>query len=65
MRIGIILREALTLAIINFGALEVFLLRRWFPPTSDNLSPGLWVRFSLLVFVLAVIGLIEGMLYMF
>jgi len=34
MRIGIILWEALTLAIIIFGVLEVFLLRRWFVPTN-------------------------------
>jgi hypothetical protein len=62
MDIGLVLIEGVTLAVIVFGALAVFSIRRWFIGSNDTTPPGLWLRFTVLLFGLCLIALIEGVL---
>ena len=56
------LLEGLTVAVIIFGALAVFFLRRWVFPGREGIPPGLLLRFSVLLFGFCLIALIEGVL---
>jgi O-antigen ligase len=60
--LGLILLESVTLAVVVFGALAVFIARRWFSPSNDEPPPGLWLRFTVLLFGFCLIALIEGLL---
>jgi hypothetical protein len=62
MKIGLLLWEVATLTVIVFGALCVFLLRSWFSRTEGEVRWGLWLRFSVVLLVLSVVGLVEGVL---
>ena len=62
MKIGLLLWEAVTLTVIVFGALCVFLLRSWYSRADGEVRWGLWLRFSVVLLVLSVIGLVEGVL---
>jgi hypothetical protein len=59
---GLILLEGVTLAVVVFGALAVFLIRRWFVGSNDATPSWLWLRFTVLLFGLCLIALIEGTL---
>ncbi len=59
---GLILLEGVTLAVVVFGALAVFIARRWFSPSNDEAPPGLLLRFTVLLFGFCLIALIEGLL---
>jgi hypothetical protein len=59
MEIGLILLEVLTVAVVVFGALAIFLLRRR-PQPDETASLGLWPRFSVLLLVCLVIAVVEG-----
>jgi hypothetical protein len=61
MEMGLILLEVLTATIVVFGALAIFLLRRQSQPHEAG-SPGLWLRFSVLLFLCLVIAVVEGVL---
>jgi len=50
------------LTVIVFGALAVFMLRRWLSPSRDPTPPGLWFRFTVLLFVFCLVALIKGVL---
>jgi hypothetical protein len=60
--LGLIFLEGVTLAVIVFGALTFFLLRRWFSPAKEVLPPGLWLRFAILLFGFCLLALVEGIL---
>jgi lysylphosphatidylglycerol synthetase-like protein (DUF2156 family) len=60
--LGLILLEGLTVAVVVFGALAVFMIRRWFSPSSDVAPIGLWFRFTVLLFGFCLLALIEGVL---
>jgi hypothetical protein len=62
MKIGLLLWEGLTVAVIVFGAVAVFLLRRWLTGVPGEAPRGFWFRFTALLFGLCIIGLIEGVL---
>ena len=62
MKIGLLLWEVVTLTVIVFGALCVFLLRSWFSRTDGEVRWGLWLRYSVVLLVLSVVGLVEGVL---
>jgi len=62
MLIGELLWEFVCVAVILLAALGVVLLRARFSKSKDSISPRLWIRFSLVLFVLCVVGLIEGSL---
>ena len=62
MKIGLLLWEVVTLTVIVFGALCVFLLRSWFSRTDGEVRWGLWLRFSVVLLALSVVGLVEGVL---
>lgn len=62
MLIGELLWEFVCVAVIILAALSVVLLRARFTKSKDPVSPRLWIRFSLVLFGLCVIGLIEGSL---
>jgi hypothetical protein len=59
---GLIFLEAVTLAVIVFGALTFFLLRHWFSPAKEVLPPWLWLRFTILLFGFCLFALVEGIL---
>jgi hypothetical protein len=61
MEIGLILLEVFTVAVVVFGALAIFMLRRGSQSHEAGL-PGLWLRFSVLLFVCLVIAVVEGVL---
>ena len=58
----LVLLESVTLAVIIFGGLAVFFVRRWFSPSREAIPAGLLLRFSVLLFGFCVIALIEGVL---
>jgi hypothetical protein len=60
MEIGLLILEGVTLAVVVFGALPVFSIRRWFVGTNDATPPWLWLRFTVLLFGFCLIALIEG-----
>jgi hypothetical protein len=60
MEIGLVILEGITLAVVVFGALAVFLLRRWFVGSNDATPLWLWLRFTVLLFGFCLIALIEG-----
>jgi hypothetical protein len=60
MEIGLVILEGITLAVIVFGALAVFSIRRWFVGSNDATPPWLWLRFTVLLFGFCLIALIEG-----
>jgi hypothetical protein len=62
MEIGLVLLEGITLAVIVFGALAVFSIRRWLVGSNDETPPGLWLRFTVLLFIFCLVALIEGVL---
>ena len=62
MKIGLLRWEVATLTVIVFGALCVFLLRSWFSRTEGEVRWGLWLRFSVVLLVLSVVGLVVGVL---
>lgn len=62
MKIGLLLWEGLTVGLIVFGALCVFLLRRWLLGIPGEAPPGFWIRFTVLLFTVCIIGLTEGVL---
>ena len=62
MLIGQLLWEFVCVAIIILAALGVVLLRARLSESKDDVSLRLWIRFSIVLFVLCVIGLIEGSL---
>lgn len=62
MKISLLLWEGLTVAVIVFGAVAVFLLRRWLTGQPGEAPPGFWMRFSVLLCGLCIILLIEGVL---
>jgi hypothetical protein len=62
MKIGLLLWEVVTLTVIVFGALCVFLLRSWFSKTEGEVRWGLWLRYSVVLLALSVVGLVEGVL---
>src|SRR5688572_22642551 len=62
MKIGLLLWEVVTLTVIVFGALCVFLLRSWFSRTDGEVRWGLWLRFSVVLLALSAVGLVEGVL---
>ena len=62
MKIGLLLWEVVTLTVIVFGALCVFLLRSWFARTDGEMRWGLWLRFSVVLLALSVVALVEGVL---
>jgi hypothetical protein len=59
---GLILLEGVTLAVVVFGAVVVFMVRRWVSPASDAAPARLWLRFTVLLFVFSLVALIEGVL---
>jgi hypothetical protein len=62
MEIGLVILEGMTLAVIVFGALAVFSIRRRFVWSNDTTPPWLWLRFTVLLFGFCLIALIEGVL---
>jgi hypothetical protein len=46
--LGLVLLECVTLAVVVFGALAVFMIRRWFSPTREPMSVDFWLRFTVL-----------------
>ena len=62
MKIGFVLWEFFTIAVIVLGALGLFLLRSWFSRTAGEVDWALWLRFSLVFLAAALIALIEGVL---
>ena len=60
MHVGFIIWEGLTVAVIVFGALAVFFLRRRFSGSSKGPPPQLWIRFSVLLFGLCLLAVIEA-----
>jgi hypothetical protein len=62
MKIGLLLWEVVTLTVIVFGALCLFLLRNWFSRTDGEVRWGLWLRFSVVLLALSVVSLVEGVL---
>jgi hypothetical protein len=62
MEIGLVILEGITLAAVIFGALAVFSIRRWFVGSDDATPPWLWLRFTVLLFGLCLIALIEDVL---
>jgi hypothetical protein len=60
MHVGFIIWEGLTVAGIVFGALAVFFLRRRFSGSSKGPPPQLWLRFSVLLFGLCLLAVIEA-----
>jgi hypothetical protein len=54
--------EGVTLAVVVFGALAVFIVRRWFSPSNEEMPRGLWLRFTGLLFGFCLIAFIEGLL---
>jgi hypothetical protein len=60
MHVGFIIWEGLTVAVIFFGALAVFFLRRWFSSSSKGPPLQLWIRFSVLLFGLCLLAVIEA-----
>jgi len=62
MKIGLLLWAGLTVAVIVFGALAVVLLRRRLMGGQGEAPAGFWIRFSVLLCGLCIIGLIEGVL---
>ena len=60
MKIGLLLWEVVTLTVIVFGALCVFLLRNWFSRTDGEVRWGLWLRYSVVLLALSVVGFVEG-----
>jgi hypothetical protein len=62
MEIGLVILEGITLAVVVFGALTVFSIRRWFVGSNDATPPWLWLRFTVLLFGFCLIALIEGVL---
>ncbi len=59
---GLIILEGVTLAVIVFGAFAVFLMRRCFSQVNEATPLGLWLRFTLLLFIFCLLALIEGIL---
>jgi hypothetical protein len=51
MEMGLLLLEGVMLDAIVFGAFAFFLPRRWFSQANDATPPGLWLRFTILLFV--------------
>ena len=62
MKIGLLRWEVATLTVIVFGALCVFLLRSWFSRTEGEVRWGLWLRYSVVLLALSMVGLVEGVL---
>ncbi len=62
MKIGLLLWEVVTITVIVFGALCVFWLRNWVSRTDGEVPGRLWLRFSVLLLMLSVVGLVEGVL---
>ena len=60
MHVGFIIWEGLTVAVLVFGALAVFFLRRRFSGSSKGPPPQLWMRFSVLLFGLCLLAVIEA-----
>jgi hypothetical protein len=60
MLIGELLWEFVCVAAILLAALGVVLLRARLTKSNDPVPTRLWIRLSLVLFVLCVIGLIEG-----
>jgi len=60
MLIGELLWEFVCVAVIISVALSVVLLRARVTNYKDPIPPRLWIRFSLVLFVLCIIGLVEG-----
>jgi hypothetical protein len=44
------------------ATLCVFLLRSWFVRTEGEVRWGLWLRFSVVLLAVSVVGLVEGVL---
>src|SRR6266480_5500789 len=63
MKIGLLLWEVVTITAIVFGALCVFWLRNWVSRTDGKVQWGLWLRFSVLLLMMSVVGLVEGVLF--
>ena len=62
MKIGLLLWEVVTLTVIVFGVLCMFLLRSWFSRTEGKVRWGLWLRYSVVLLALSMVGLVEGVL---
>jgi ABC-type xylose transport system permease subunit len=62
MLIGDFLWEFVCIAVIISAALSVVLIRYRVSKNQDTVSTRLWIRFSLVLFVLCVVGLVEGFL---
>jgi len=62
MKIGLLVWEVATVTVIVFGALCVFLLRSWSSGTEGEVRRGLWLRFSVVLLAVSVVGLVEGVL---
>ena len=62
MEIGLLVLEGITLAVVVFGALAVFSIRRWFVGSTDTAPLALWLRFTVLLFGFCLLALIEGIL---
>ncbi len=60
--LGLILLEGITLAVVVFGALAVFFIRRRSSVSYYETPPRLWLRFTVLLFGLCLSALIEGIL---
>ena len=62
MKIGLLIWEVVTVTVIVFGALCAFLLRSWFSRAEGEVRWGLWLRFSVVLLAVTVVGLVEGVL---
>lgn len=62
MLVGELLWEFGCVAVILLAALGVIFFRTRFTKSKDPVPLRLWIRFTLVLFVLCVIGLIEGSL---
>jgi hypothetical protein len=62
MKVGLLLWEILTVTVVVFGGLCVFLLRSWFSRTDGEVRWGIWLRFSVVLLSVAVLGFVEGVL---
>jgi hypothetical protein len=62
MKIGLLLWEILTLTVVVFGGLCVFLLRSWFSRPDGEVRWGIWLRFSVVFLGVAVLCFVEGAL---
>ena len=51
-----------TITVIVFGALGVFWLQNWVSRADGEVPWRLWLRFSVLLLMLSVVGLVEGVL---